>query len=159
MSEVNASAVTETAAAPAPATTPAPATARRPFWNFAWHFAEMMIAMMVGMMALGPLWRLAFGAFGAAALIASPIPAALVMATNMTIGMSLLMWFRRHSWRSIAEMGAAMYLSFVVLFPAYWLGWIDGGALMGLGHVLMIPAMIGAMLWRRDEYTRGHADH
>jgi hypothetical protein len=29
---------------------------------------------------------------------------------------------------------------------------------MMLGHVLMVPAMVLAMLWRRDEYT-GHQHH
>jgi len=41
-----------------------------------------------------------------------------VMATSMTLGMSIWMAIRRHSWRFILEMGAAMYLSFVVFFPA-----------------------------------------
>jgi hypothetical protein len=29
-------------------------------------------------------------------------------------------------------------------------------AVMVVGHVLMVPAMVVAMLLRRDEYTRGH---
>ncbi|MHC8503747.1 hypothetical protein ACVGVP_09520 [Pseudonocardia artemisiae] len=38
------------------------------------------------------------------------------MATNMTIGMSLWMRYRGHGWRSITEMGASMYIPFIVLF-------------------------------------------
>ena len=101
--------------------------------------------MVVGMVALGPLWphlgdRLE--------------PMALAMATNMSVGMAAWMAVRRHSLGSIAEMTAAMYLSFVVLFPVYWLGGISSGAALTLGHVLMLPAMAVAMLHRP-----GHAGH
>jgi hypothetical protein len=43
---------------------------------------------------------------------------ALVMATDMAIGMGAWMAWRRHGWRDIAEMSAAMYLPFVIFFPA-----------------------------------------
>ena len=50
-----------------------------------------------------------------------------------------------------------MYLSFVVLFPAYWLGALSDAGVMLVGHVLMLPATALAMLWRREEYLHGHA--
>jgi flagellar biosynthetic protein FliP len=74
----------------------------------------------------------------------------------MTLGMALWMKIRRHSWPRIAEMSAAMYLPFVVLLLPYWLGVISGDALMTAGHVLMLPAMLAAMLWRRSEYYHHH---
>ena len=115
--------------------------------RFAFHFVEMVVAMAVGMVALGPLWSLALPG-----LAAHPDAHALVMATDMTIGMALWMRIRRHSWPRIAEMSAAMYLPFVVLLVPYWLGAISGAALTDLGHLLMLPAMLAAMLWRRADY-------
>jgi peptidoglycan/LPS O-acetylase OafA/YrhL len=78
---------------------------------------------------------------------------ALVMATNMTIGMTLVMRWRRHGWRACAEMAAAMYLPFVVLFVPLWAGLLSPGGLMLWGHVLMLVAMAGAMALRPSEYA------
>jgi hypothetical protein len=52
-----------------------------------------------------------------------------------------------------AEMGAAMYVPFLVLFVPLGLGLIDSGALMLWGHLLMLPAMAVAMVLRRREYA------
>ena len=127
----------------------------RPTWRaaltdrgFVVHYLQMLAAMVVGMLVLGPLSMLA-GEVGAEVH-------ALLMATWMTVGMSVWMLWRRHAWASIAEMGLAMYVSFAVLFPAYWLGVLSGGGLMLAGHVVMLPAMALAMLHRREEYV--HAD-
>jgi len=115
--------------------------------RFALHFAEMVIAMFAGMLVLGPLWSLLWPG-----LSDRPAVGALVMATNMTIGMAAWMRIRRHAWPLIAEMSAAMYLPFLVLLIPYAFGAISGGALMMGGHVLMLPAMLAAMLWRHREY-------
>jgi len=120
----------------------------RPNVRFAAHFVEMVIAMVVGMVALGPLWS-----FAAPGLVGRADTGAMIMATNMTVGMALWMWIRRHSWPRIAEMSAAMVLPFAVLLVPYWLGAISGMTLMMAGHVLMIPLMLAAMLWRRAEYS------
>ncbi|HET9477038.1 MAG TPA: hypothetical protein VFP63_06090, partial [Dehalococcoidia bacterium] len=58
--------------------------------------------------------------------------------------------------RQITEMGAAMFVPLAVLMYPFWAGAISRGALMGGMHVLMIPAMVGVMLYRRDVYTRHH---
>jgi flagellar biosynthetic protein FliP len=49
-----------------------------------------------------------------------------------------------------------MYLPFVALLVPYWLGGISGDMLMMAGHVLMIPLMLAAMLWRRGDYSHHH---
>jgi len=126
----------------------------KPFLRFTVHYVEMVVAMFVGMFALGPLWSLA-----APGLTDDPAAAATVMATNMTIGMGVWMAIRRHTWLRIAEMAAAMYLPFVALLIPYWLGAISGVTVMIGGHVLMFPAMLAAMLWRRDEYSMSHHGH
>jgi hypothetical protein len=121
--------------------------------KFALHFAEMVVAMAVGMVVLHPLWMLVLDAVGAAALMHNPYTGALIMATNMTVAMSAWMRFRGHRWRPIVEMGAAMYLPFLVLFVPLGLGLIDSDALMLWGHLLMLPAMAVAMLLRPHEYA------
>lgn len=127
---------------------------RRATLRFVLHYVEMVIAMFVGMFALDPVWSLAVpGAMD------RPDAAAIVMATNMTIGMSAWMAIRRHPWLRIAEMAAAMYLPFVALLVPYYLGAISGMAVMMGGHTLMFFTMLGAMLLRWNEYSQGHHHH
>jgi hypothetical protein len=128
--------------------------ARSQWLHFGRHFVEMVIAMWIGMLVGGGAVSFLFGRYD---LLQRPDVSALVMATNMTIGMSLWMLYRKHSWPSIAEMGAAMYLPFIVLLLPYWLGQVPGNTIMMGGHALMLPAMLAAMLRRRNEYTRHHA--
>ena len=116
------------------------------------HYIEMVLAMAVGMVALHPLWTYALQAVGAPHLLDHAEPMALVMATDMALGMAAWMAFRRHSWRAIAEMSAAMYLPFVILFPATLAGAMTSGTMMVTGHVLMLAAMLAVMLRRRDHY-------
>jgi hypothetical protein len=118
------------------------------------HYIEMVLAMVIGMYALMPLWPVAFRAVGAQHLLDHAEPMALSMATGMAIGMAALMVFRRHGWRDIAEMTAAMYLPFVILFPATLAGAMTSGTMMIAGHGLMLATMLALMLWRRDHY--GH---
>jgi flagellar biosynthetic protein FliP len=110
------------------------------FWR---HLVEMLLAMVVGMVVLGPLWPELHG---------STELHLLVMATDMTLGMTLWMAVRRHRWAPIAEMGLAMYVPFVVLLPLFWTGRLSADAVFVLGHVLMLPAMVLAMLRRPSEY-------
>ena len=111
------------------------------------HYLEMVVAMVVGMVVLGPVWTFVWP--GLSAHVAAD---ALVMATDMSIGMGAWMRFRGHSWSAIAEMSAAMYLPFLVLLVPLWAGEITGGTLLTAGHLLMLPAMALAMVWRRNEY-------
>jgi hypothetical protein len=129
---------------------------RTPWIRFARHFAEMVVAMVVGMLALGAAVNAALSALGVPDLFDRADLNALVMATNMTIGMSLWMRLRGHGWPSIAEMGAAMYVPFIALMVPFWAGLVSGHVVMMGGHALMLPAMVVAMLHRRDEYTGHH---
>jgi hypothetical protein len=120
-----------------------------PTWRFIRHFLEMLAAMVLGMFVLGPLWPTVDGVE----------LHALMMATNMAIGMTALMAVRRHAWPGIVEMSAAMYAPFIILFVPYWTGLMTAGGLFLLGHLLMLPAMLLAMLHRRSEYTAAHTKH
>ena len=140
---------------PAPAEASELATAdRRHKWRtLTVHYVEMVIAMAVGMYALSPVWTFLLDAAGWSAFLDSPEAMAMVMATDMTIGMTAWMRFRGHSWRPCAEMGAAMYLPFLLLFPPMWAGLISSGTMFLWGHVLMLFAMAGAMALRPHEYA------
>ena len=136
----------------------------RPTWtrdtarNFVRHYLEMVAAMIVGMVALGPLWTLALNAAGAPELLDRPELGAVVMATNMTIAMSAWMRYRGHRWAATAEMAAAMYLPFIVLFLPLQLGLLSPTGLVVAGHVLMLVGMAAVMLLRPAEYA-AHAGH
>jgi hypothetical protein len=136
-------------------TTPYDQPRRRPLagWlPFIRHYIEMVLAMAAGMVALMPAWTLALQAAGAPHLLDHAEPMALAMATDMALGMGAWMAFRRHGWRDIAEMTAAMYLPFMILFPATLASAMTSGALMVAGHLLMLAAMLAVMLRRRDHY-------
>ena len=117
---------------------------RRGWLRFIGHFAEMVVVMLVGMGVLTALLGMPHG---------SPTEVqALFMAATMTVPMVGWMLFRGHSRRGTAEMSAAMIIPMAVLLPMLWGGLISGDALIDLQHVLMIPAMLGAMLLRHTEY-------
>ncbi|WP_433538873.1 hypothetical protein ACQPZK_14950 [Micromonospora sp. CA-249363] len=137
--------------APPPSDQPAPPVAAatggtRGWW---WHLGEMAIAMVAGMLLLGPLWDAAGTPLGVGATLARPEVAALVMATNMTVGMSVWMRYRGHHWRGVGEMAAAMYVPFLLLFVPFRAGLLDGDALLLGGHLLMVPAMAAVALRHR----------
>ncbi len=129
----------ETATATAPA---------HPVRHFVRLYLEMVVAMFAGMLVLGAVVALVWPGLTARADVG-----AMVMATNMAIGMGAWMRFRGHSWRGIAEMSAAMYAPFLVLLVPFWAGAIGEHALMTWGHVLMLPAMAAVMLLRPAEYA------
>jgi hypothetical protein len=108
----------------------------------------MVVAMVVGMVVLGPLEALLWPGVDDRVDVH-----AVVMATNMAVGMAAWMRFRGHSWPAIVEMSAAMYVPFAVLLVPYWAGAVSGSFLFTAGHVLMLPAMALAMWWRLDEYA------
>ena len=118
-------------------------------WHLVRHYLEMLVAMVVGMVALGPLEALVWPGLDDRVDVH-----AIVMATNMAIGMGAWMRFRGHSWPAVMEMSAAMYVPFAVLLVPYWAGAVSGEFLFTAGHVLMLPAMALAMWWRLEEYVR-----
>src|SRR5512132_4686965 len=131
--------------------------------RFLRHFFEMVVVMMVGMVALGA----AFGAFHQLALGSGYANAwrdhvglaAFAMAFNMTVPMVLWMRYRGHSWERGGEMAAAMNLPVLPLLALYAAGVIPAPGVLGGQMMLMIPAMLGAMLYRKEEYSALHAVH
>jgi hypothetical protein len=116
----------------------------RGWLRFIGHFVEMVVVMLIGMGVLTAVLGMPHS---------SPIEVqAIYMAATMTLPMAGWMLIRGHSRRGTAEMAAAMILPVAALFPMLWAGLISGHALLDLQHVLMVPAMLGAMLYRRAEY-------
>lgn len=130
-----------------------------PTWNFVQHLLEMTIAMFVGMFALGMPADMLFESLGWTVLTEELVPRTLLMATWMTLGMAAWMRFRGCRWRLIVEMGLAMYVPFLIMYPPYFAGWASTTAVMVVGHVLMTPAMAVAMLFRLSDYTHSHSAH
>lgn len=133
--------------------TAAPVTLGRKVGRFLAHLAEMVVVMVLGMMLLAPAWDWAGAALGIEAVLARPDAGAVVMVLDMVAAMTVWMRVRRHGWAPIWEMNAAMAAPFAVLLVLFWLGAASAGDMMMWGHVLMVPAMAGAMLLRPAEYT------
>jgi hypothetical protein len=122
-------------------TTPTAPSRTRAALRFAGHYVEMVLAMGIGMMALAPLWRLAWPG-----IADRPDLETITMVLDMTVAMGLWMRLRGHSWRHVTRMSVAMDLGFALVLPAYWLGLLSAGAMEGLGHGLMLVLMALAML-------------
>jgi hypothetical protein len=135
---------------------PRPTHTSNATWQFVRHYLEMVVAMLLGMTILGPLESMLLDPVGWQSVRAVPELNALVMATNMTLAMVAWMRYRGHGGAATTLMAAAMYLSFVVLFPLLWLGVVSPSGVLVGGHLAMLPAMAAAMLLRRDEYTGHH---
>jgi len=123
------------------AATPVAPSRTRAALRAAGHYLEMVLAMGIGMMALAPLWRLAWPG-----IADHPDVETLTMALDMTVAMGGWMRLRRHPWAHIARMCAAMNLGFALVLPAYWAGVLSAEAMEGLGHGLMLVLMALAML-------------
>ncbi|MGH8836863.1 MAG: hypothetical protein ACRDWG_17975 [Actinomycetes bacterium] len=139
--------------------TPATTEHRHRVRHFVRHLIEMILAMMIGMAALGALWQVILTVCGvdvSAFSLHHPALFALVMALDMTVPMVWWMRHRGHNWARGAEMTAAMFVPTLFLIGLLQLGAISGDSLIGLAHMLMLPAMLLVMIWRLDEYTRPH---
>jgi hypothetical protein len=122
-----------------------------PAWRFIRHYLEMVAAMLAGMAALG-VSQLAVEVPGGTGV------ELIEMAVWMTVPMVAWMRFRGHAWRPCAEMALAMLLPTAGALTLLGAGVVtDADTLVMLDHTVMFPAMLVAMLLRRDEYT-GH-DH
>jgi hypothetical protein len=130
--------------------------------HFFRHFGEMYLAMLVGMMVLAGLDAASFAAAGTSipdVKDSAPEVWGLLMALNMTVGMTVWMRHRRHSWAMCAEMAGAMFVPAVVAIVLFWCAVIHGKAIGGVEMAAMLPAMIAVMLLRRREYSQPVRSH
>lgn len=131
--------------------------------RFLRHLFEMLVVMMLGMCVLGGafgvLHLLLFGSGYAEAWRDHVVLAAFAMAFNMTVPMVLWMRYRGHTWERGGEMAAAMNLPVLPLLVLYALDAIAARGVLGLQMMLMVPAMLAAMLYRKEEYSAPHTAH
>lgn len=132
----------------------------KPSRRFLRHFAEMLGVMMLGMCVFGAAFRelhvLAFGSGFDAAWRDHVVLAAFAMAFNMTVPMVLWMRYRGHSWRRGGEMAVAMNLPVLPALALYAFGVIPAQGVLAVQMIAMVPAMLAAMLYRKDEYSAPH---
>jgi hypothetical protein len=128
-------------------------TARARRRAFALHLGEMILAMVAGMVVLGGALEAVLAVAGASLSDAPAALAAAVMAFNMTAPMVWWMQYRGHPARHNAEMAGSMIVPTAIVIALHWLGLLPGEAVLAAQHVIMIPAMVGVMLWRYDHYA------
>jgi hypothetical protein len=120
----------------------------------------MLVVMMLGMCVLGAAFgafhELAFGSGFAAAWRDHVALAGFAMGFNMTVPMVLWMRYRGHSWERGGEMAIAMNVPVLPLLVLYAFDAIPSEAVLGLQMMLMLPAMLGVMLYRKEEYSAPH---
>jgi NhaP-type Na+/H+ or K+/H+ antiporter len=120
------------------------------FWR---HFLEMLAAMTAGMIATGAIFLSVVGLkTWDQVIVQYPTQALLAMAAGMTIPMVAWMLFRGMGRRNSSEMAAATVLPVVPFLCLVWFG-VTKSAPCGPYCVVMIVAMLGLMLYRRDEYS------
>jgi hypothetical protein len=130
-----------------------PARTRRPRVAFALHLGEMLLAMVAGMVVLGTALEGVLALFGTSMSAGSPALHAAVMGFNMTAPMAWWMHHRGHPAQHNAEMAGSMLVPTAAAMALYWAGAIAGDAVLVVQHVVMIPAMVAVMLWRRGHYS------
>ena len=124
---------------------------------FARHFGEMVLAMLLGMLVLGGLAELAFALSGSSLSNQPGGTQVMIMGFNMTVPMVLWMSHRGHVAARNVEMALSMIVPSVGAAALAWAGVIGSGAALGIQHAVMIPAMLGVMLWRYEHYSQPHA--
>jgi hypothetical protein len=124
---------------------------------FARHFGEMVLAMFLGMVVLGGLAELVFALFGSSLSDQPGRTQVMLMGINMTVPMVLWMSYRGHAAARNVEMALSMIVPSVAAAALAWAGALESGAALGVQHAVMIPAMLGVMLWRYEEYSHPHA--
>jgi hypothetical protein len=131
-----------------------------PTRHFIRHYVEMLVAMFLGMAVLGTPAMLALGAAGvSSAELHADAPALMLLGMGITMTVPMVAWmrYRGHGWRPSNEMAASMLIPTAGVIALLWAGLVeDIGTLFAIEHVVMLPAMLIAMLLRRDEYS-GHA--
>jgi hypothetical protein len=124
--------------------------------HFLRHFGEMVLAMFAGMVVLGGLAAAAFAVAGSSMTHASGAAQVVMMGLSMTLPMVGWMAYRGHDRSRNAEMAASMILPTLAAAALAMTGALESEAALSLQHAVMIPAMLGVMLWRYEHYSGAH---
>ena len=123
---------------------------------FARHYGEMVLVMFAGMVVLGGLTELGLAVAGSSLDDLSGGLHISLMGLWMTAPMVTWMAYRGHTTAQNAEMAGSMIIPSIVAAILTWSGAIDTATGLTIQHVIMLPAMLGVMLWRYDEYAHVH---
>lgn len=123
--------------------------------RFLLHFVEMVLAMLLGMGIFGVVNDAVLIPRGFTSLAARLFPEsyAAAMAVSMTVPMVAWMCIRKHPWRMSAEMAGAMLVPTALVITACLIGLLPHTVVIPATHLIMVPAMLGAMLYRWHDYA------
>jgi flagellar biosynthetic protein FliP len=126
--------------------------------TFVLHVLEMLLVMAIGMGVFSALAAFLFSVAGSSLMAQPGWLRVALMGVNMTVPMVLWMLLRGHTAAQNAEMAASMLVpsALAALFVAA--GTFTTATGFVVQHVVMVPAMIGVMLLRYDEYAH-HGSH
>jgi len=116
------------------------------------HFFEMLAVMMVGMIAGAAIFLTIVGMTWEEATTLHPMASLLVIAAGMSVPMAAWMLHRGMGRRNSAEMAAVMVIPVIPFLCLVWFD-VTKSAQCGAYCVVTIVAMLGLMLYRRDEYS------
>lgn len=116
------------------------------------HFLQMFGLMVAGMILAAGIFLTIVGMTWDEATVEHPLAALLVIAAGMTVPMAVWMLERGMGVRNSMEMAAAMAVPVVPFLCLVWFG-VTTSAWCGGYCILAIVAMVGLMLYRRDEYS------
>ena len=127
--------------------------ARSPRRAFALHFGEMLLAMVAGMVVLGGVVAAGLAVAGTSLSAGPAWVSAAVMGFSMTVPMVWWMDRRGHDVRMNAEMAGSMIVPTILAIALSLAGAIAEDSVLLIQHVVMVPAMLGVMLWRYEHYA------
>jgi hypothetical protein len=119
------------------------------------HFFEMLAVMAVGMIASAAVFLATVHMTWDEATRRHPMASLLVIAAGMSVPMATWMLYRGMGPKNSAEMAAVMVVPVIPFLCLVWFN-VTKSALCGPYCVITIIAMIGLMLYRRNEYTTEH---
>jgi hypothetical protein len=126
--------------------------------GFPRHLLEMTAVMVPGMVLGGAVFTVGAGLAAGGSLTWEEArlryPEACLLTIGLVMSAPMVAWMRHrgHAWQRGGEMTAAMLVPALALIGLLWLHGIGKDPLCGVYCLVMLPAMVAAMLLRRDEY-------
>ena len=121
---------------------------------FARHFFEMVAVMFIGMGVFAGIAALVLSASGGSFSDYSAELRVTFMGVSMVLPMVAWMAYRGHTRAQNVEMAMSMTIPTVITAVLAAAGAFDAATALGVQHIVMVPAMLGVMLWRYDEYAK-----
>jgi hypothetical protein len=121
---------------------------------FGRHFIEMVAVMFIGMGVFAGIAALALNATGGSFADYSAELRVAFMGVSMVLPMVAWMSYRGHTRAQNVEMAMSMTIPTVITAVLAAVGTFGAATALEVQHIVMVPAMLGVMLWRYDEYAK-----